>query len=203
MTCPDKVRFFSGLADRWDAQQDLRSLESGLSDGLAELDVKPAETVLDIGCGTGNLTRALLHRLGRGGRVLALDLVFSMIDAARRKNRDPRVIWSIADARDLPLAAESVDRVVCFGVWPHLDDAAACAGELRRVLRPGGRLHVWHLASRHRINAIHSNAGAAVCNDLLGPGTETADLLRDIGMTPVEVIDDDRRYLVTAVNRPS
>jgi ubiquinone/menaquinone biosynthesis C-methylase UbiE len=113
------------------------------------------------------------------------------------------VSWTVADAHGVPLRAGCVDRVVCFGVWPHLDDITACAGELRRVLRPGGRLHVWHLASRHRINAIHSNAGEAVCNDLLGPGTETADVLRDIGMTPVEVIDDDRRYLVTAVKRPS
>ena len=203
MNCPDKVRFFSGLADRWDAQQDMDSLASDLSAGLAELGVGTAETVLDVGCGTGNLTRALLERLGRGGRVLALDLVPSMIAAAQRKNCDPRVGWTIADAQHLPLPKGSVDRVVCFSVWPHFDDDVACARELCRVLRVGGRLHVWHLTSRHRVNAIHSDADEAVCDDLLGPGDETAELLRGVGMAPVEVVDDDRRYLVTAVKRSS
>lgn len=201
MSCPDKVRFFSELADRWDAQHDMQSLGDNLSAGLAELHVETAETVLDVGCGTGNLTRALLDRLGRDGCVMAFDLAPAMIDTARRKNSDPRVRWTVADASEVPLPDESVDRVICFSVWPHFDDAAACAHELRRVLRRGGRLHVWHLASRHRINAIHSTADEAVCKDLLGPAAETADLLRGIGMAPVEVVDDDRRYLVTAVKR--
>ncbi len=203
MSCPDKLRFFSALADRWDAQQDMASLGEGLSAGLAELGVEAGETVLDVGCGTGNLTRALLDRLGDGGRVLALDLTPAMIGVARRKNPDPRASWAVADARDLPLATESVDRVICFSVWPHLDDDAVCASELCRVLRGSGRLHVWHLASRHRINAIHSTAAEAVCHDLLGPGAETAEVLRGTGMAPVEVIDNDRRYLVTAVKRSS
>jgi demethylmenaquinone methyltransferase/2-methoxy-6-polyprenyl-1,4-benzoquinol methylase len=200
MSFRDKVRFFTELADRWDAKQDLHVLAASLSAGLFELGVGTSETVLDVGCGTGNLTRALLDHLGRDGRVLGLDVAPAMIEAARRKNHDHRVAWLIADARHLPLPTASVDRVVCFSAWPHFDDAAASARELCRVLRHGGRLHVWHLVPRESVNAIHA-AAAAVRHDLLGPAHETAELLHAVGMSPEEVIDDNHRYLVTALKR--
>ena len=70
----------------------------------------------------------------------------------------------------LPLPDESCDRVICYSVWPHFDDRAAVAAELGRVLRPGGSLHVWHLGSRARVNAIHASAGEAIRHDVAAPG---------------------------------
>ena len=201
MSCADKTRFFVDLAAVWDGLQNLAELECELAAGLVELGVGGDETVLDVGCGTGNLTSSLLDRLGPQGRVLALDLVPAMIEIARCKNPDPRVEWHVADAQRLPLPSSSVDRVVCFSVWPHFDAAPAAAAELGRVLRGGGQLHVWHLASRARINAIHASASEAVKDDLLRPAGETVSLLCAAGLDPIQAIDDERRYLVSAVKR--
>lgn len=202
MSSPDKLGFFTGLAAVWDANQNGAALASGLAGGLEELGLGADEAVLDVGCGTGNLTAALLARLGPNGRVVAFDLAPAMLEVARAKNRDDsRVRWLDADAERLPLAAASFDRVICFSVWPHFDDPAAAALELARVLRVGGRLHVWHLASRARINAIHAAASHAVQHDLLAPGSEVAAVLEAAGLTPVQVVDDDDRYLVSAVMR--
>lgn len=202
MSSPDKLGFFTGLAAVWDANQNGAALASGLAGGLEELGLGVDEAVLDVGCGTGNLTAALLARLGPNGRVVAFDLAPAMLEVARAKNRDDsRVRWLDADAERLPLAAASFDRVICFSVWPHFDDPAAAALELARVLRVGGRLHVWHLASRARINAIHAAASHAVQHDLLAPGSEVAAVLEAAGLTPVQVVDDDDRYLVSAVMR--
>jgi len=202
MSRPDKHAFFAELAAVWDAHQDATALASGLARGLEEFDIGPDEVVLDVGCGTGNLSAALLARLGRHGRVVAFDFAPAMLEVARAKNPDDfRVRWLEADAERLPLATGSFDRVVCFSVWPHFDAPAAAALELARVLRTGGHLHVWHLASRARINAIHAAASRAVQHDLLAPGSEVAVVLEAAGLSVVQVVDDHDRYLVSAVKR--
>jgi ubiquinone/menaquinone biosynthesis C-methylase UbiE len=198
MTNP-RAAFFDGIADKWDGWEDLAVLGRRLADGLETLGVRPAETVLDVGCGTGNLTRALLARLSAAGRVHAIDISARMIEVARGKVADERVAWHEVDARRLPLADASCDRVFCCSVWPHFDDREAVARELKRVLKPGGRVHVWHLIPRQQVNEIHASAGEAVQHDILPPAAETADLLARTGLHVSTAIDADEGYLVTAV----
>jgi len=197
-----KLSFFDAAAERWDETQDLARLEARLAAGLAELGAGGDEAVLDVGCGTGNLTRALLGSLSTDGRVVAVDFSLPMLAAAGGKvGDDPRVRRFCADADSLPLADDTFDRVICFSAWPHFDDAFGVACELARVLRPGGSMHIWHAASRHRINEIHVSAGPEVCRDLLCPAAETAHVLERCGLSATAAIDDDTRYLVTAVKR--
>jgi len=193
-----RVEFFNGIAGDWDGWEDMDRLRAGLDDGLREFGVGPGETVADIGCGTGNLTRASLDRRSGEGRVVAVDFSPGMIAVARRKIPDARVSWNVADARRLPVGDARCDRVFCLGVWPHFDDPAAVAREVFRVLRPGGLLHVWHLASRERINQIHAGKGGAIGRDLLAPAGATA-AVRESGGCRIEAVEDtERRYLVTA-----
>jgi ubiquinone/menaquinone biosynthesis C-methylase UbiE len=199
MSANPRSAFFDGIADKWDGWDDLTVLSRALASGLEELGVGVDETVLDVGCGTGNLTRALLERLSSAGVVHALDISARMIEVARGKVADGRVMWHLADARWLPLGDGACDRVICYSVWPHFEDRRAVAAELTRVLRPGGSLHVWHLSSRQRINEIHASAGEAVRRDMLPPATETAELLAGIGLQVSAVVDAADRYLVTAV----
>lgn len=191
--------YFDSIADRWDGWEDLPALEARLASGLEDLGIGPDEAVLDAGCGTGNLTLALLARLSEAGRVVAVDFSARMVGEARCKVRDRRADWLVADIRRLPVPAASFDRVICFSVWPHIDDHDAAAAEIGRVLRPAGRLHVWHLSSRASINAIHAGAGGAIGRDILPPARETAELLSRRGFRPETVIDGDDDYLVTAV----
>jgi len=199
MTSNPRAVFFDGIAEKWDGWEDLAALEQKLAVGLTELGVHADEKVLDVGCGTGNLTRALLAKLSPAGRVIAVDISPRMIDVARSKVSDPRVSWHPEDARRLPLADNACDRVICYSVWPHFEDRKAVAAELGRVLKPGGSLHVWHLISRHKINEIHAGAGEAVCRDMLPPAQETADLLAAAGFRIATARESDAGYLVTAV----
>jgi ubiquinone/menaquinone biosynthesis C-methylase UbiE len=194
-----KVVFFDGIAERWDGWEDLPALERKLAVGLDELGVRADERVLDVGCGTGNLTRALLAKLSPAGRVFAVDISPRMIEVARRKVADPRVSWHAEDARRLSFGDGACDRIICYSVWPHFEERRAVAIELGRVLRPGGSLHVWHLISRQKINEIHAGAGEAIRRDMLPPVEETAALLASAGFRIATASESAGGYLVTAV----
>lgn len=198
MNAEAKVKFFDEIAAKWDGWEDMETVGQRLSTGLEEFGVCADETIVDVGCGTGNLTRALLDRLSPDGRVVAIDISGEMLKAARKKVSDPRVEWHLCDATRLPIDNNSVDRIICFSVWPHIEDSRTAMEEFKRVLRDRGALHVWHLASRASINEIHAGAGEAVANDVLIPAAETAQLLEKRGFEPYEVIDDEQRYLVSA-----
>lgn len=193
-----KVDFFDVLADKWDGFEDQSVVREKLDHGLAHLGVSGTETVVDVGCGTGNLTRALLGRLSLSSRVIAVDLSPRMIEVARGKVADARVVWHVGDAGRLPVGDASCDRVVCFSVWPHFEDTPAIAREFARALRPSGRLHVWHMSGRDKVNEIHSAAGEAVRGDVLGPASETAAVLARAGFRVTAQVDTDESYLVTA-----
>ena len=199
MSLAEKAAYFDGIAGQWDGWHDTLVVTATLAAGIAELGVGADETVLDIGCGTGNLTLALLRRLSRAGRVEAVDLSPGMIAEAKRKIRDPRVAWLVADVASLPLADASCDRAICLCVWPHVADREAAAVELGRVLKPGGVLHVWHTLSRGRVNEIPAAAGGPVHDDVLPPARVTAELLSRRGFHVTAAVDDHERYLVSAV----
>jgi len=193
-----KIAFFDGIAQRWDGWEDLSEVRRKLTEGLLELGLTRDEVVLDVGCGTGNLTGALLELLSPSGRICAVDYSPKMVELAQKKFKDKRVTWYACDAMDLPIALGSLDRVVCFSVWPHFDDPEAVLQKFRGLLRPGGWLHVWHLASRQKINDIHANAGEAVAQDVLYPAKTVAVSIEQAGFLVTEVVDEESRYLVTA-----
>jgi demethylmenaquinone methyltransferase/2-methoxy-6-polyprenyl-1,4-benzoquinol methylase len=193
-----RAAFFDAIADKWDGWDDLATLARRMSAGLTHMGLGPDETVLDIGCGTGNLTVALLAKMNPSGRVMAVDISPRMLDVARGKLRDPRVTWHLAEADSLPIPDATADRILCFSVWPHLHDQDAVLREFARVLRPGGRLHIWHLSSKEKINQIHTSSDGPIKHDVLVPASDTAASVGNAGFEVLETIDDGEQYLVTA-----
>jgi demethylmenaquinone methyltransferase/2-methoxy-6-polyprenyl-1,4-benzoquinol methylase len=106
----------------------------------AQAVVRPGARVLDACCGTGDLALAA-HRAG--GAVTGLDFSERMLERARRKSSE--IDWVRGDLLELPFGDESFDAVtVGFGVR-NVDDLSRALLELRRVLRPGGRLGILEL----------------------------------------------------------
>jgi demethylmenaquinone methyltransferase/2-methoxy-6-polyprenyl-1,4-benzoquinol methylase len=103
----------------------------------AEAVVRPGDVVLDACCGTGDLAVAAARA---GGRVTGLDFSEPMLERARRKA--PELEWIRGDLLELPFADASFDSAtVGFGVR-NVDDLQGALSELRRVLRPDGRLGI-------------------------------------------------------------
>jgi demethylmenaquinone methyltransferase / 2-methoxy-6-polyprenyl-1,4-benzoquinol methylase len=118
-----------------------RTMTAGL-DGrwrriTADSVVKPGDAVLDACCGTGDLAIAAARA---GGTVTGLDFSERMLERARRKA--PDIEWVSGDMLSLPFADAAFDAAtVGFGVR-NVDDLERGLRELRRVLRPGGRLGI-------------------------------------------------------------
>jgi demethylmenaquinone methyltransferase/2-methoxy-6-polyprenyl-1,4-benzoquinol methylase len=138
---PDAVRtMFDRIAPFYDAMN--RLMTGGLDLRWRRLAaaavVHPGDRVLDAACGTGDFALADLRAGAR--EVVGVDFAPRMLDRARRKSTE--IEWLQADLLSLPLADASFDAAtVGFGVR-NLDDLERGLRELRRVLRPGGRLAV-------------------------------------------------------------
>ncbi len=193
-----RVEYFDAIAPRWESIVDSGRIRQRLSPVLNHLGIGADEQILDVGCGTGILTSLLLPRLSPRGRVSAVDFSGAMLDLAREKVSDGRVTWIPADVSALPLPGECIDRVIAFSTWPHFPDPDAVIRELRRVLRPGGRLHVIHIDSRATINAIHTHAGGVIGRDHLVPASDLAAALIRSGFQVASTTDNGERYVVTA-----
>jgi trans-aconitate 2-methyltransferase len=126
-------------ARQWDGQSYDRisaPMEALGREVLARLELTGDELVLDVGCGSGRITEALIERLPRG-RVIALDASQSMVDAAQR--RLPQADVRMMDALELELP-ETADAVISTATFHWIADHERLFGRLRAALRPGGRL---------------------------------------------------------------
>jgi ubiquinone/menaquinone biosynthesis C-methylase UbiE len=116
---------------------------------LGLLNISAGERVLDVGCGSGAVTREIARRVGRTGLAVGLDPSPALLAVARELAHETglggHVEFHEGDALRLPFPDRSFDAAVCVTVLSHVPKGEAAIPELVRVLRPGGRLGVFDL----------------------------------------------------------
>jgi len=138
---------FDRVAERYDLMNDLMSLglhRAWKAFAIAIARPRPGERVLDIATGSGDLARALSRRVAPGGEVWLTDINRRMLERGRDRLLDAGVLAPAVqcDAERLPFPEEYFDcATVGFGLRNMTRKQAALA-EMRRVLKPGGRLVV-------------------------------------------------------------
>jgi arsenite methyltransferase len=122
---------------------------AGIANPHAMAPIVAGETVLDIGCGAGMDLLLAARHVGASGRAIGID----MTEAMRDRARSCAVVAGLAnvevhqaDATSLPLPECSVDVVISNGVLNLVPEKEKAFAEIRRVLRPGGRLQLGDIA---------------------------------------------------------
>ena len=138
---------FDSVADKYDLMNDLMSLGAHRlwkRYFIAMSDIQPGQQVLDLAGGTGDIAALMSKRVGSRGTVVLSDINTSMLTLGRRRMEDRgltgNIEYTLADAEKLPFADARFDAVtIAFGLRNVTDQATALA-EMRRVLKPGGRV---------------------------------------------------------------
>lgn len=138
----------SGHAERWagTTRGDALAADERESWMVGALGESARGTVLDVGCGDGNLARTIERRRGRPHGFIGVDLLPDRLAEARA--RTPWATFAIASADRLPLADASVDAAVASTLFSSLREPwqrAGAAREMGRVVRAGGRIAVYDL----------------------------------------------------------
>jgi demethylmenaquinone methyltransferase / 2-methoxy-6-polyprenyl-1,4-benzoquinol methylase len=147
---PEKVRgMFAAIAGKYDLNNRVHSLgrdQAWRREAVRQAGVRPTDRVLDVACGTGDLTRAMAD--AGAAEVVGLDFTPEMLAVARRKRLAPAtapdgkatIRYIDGDAMNLPFEDAGFDVLsTAFGIR-NVADPARALREFRRVLRPGGRL---------------------------------------------------------------
>jgi demethylmenaquinone methyltransferase/2-methoxy-6-polyprenyl-1,4-benzoquinol methylase len=138
---------FDSVAAQYDVMNDLMSMglhRAWKAYTVLVADIKPGHRVLDIAGGTGDLALAFAPKVGPAGCVVHTDINEAMLREGRNRLLDAGFCLPslVCDAEQLPFPDASFDRVsVAFGLR-NMTDKARALGEMRRVLKPGGKLLV-------------------------------------------------------------
>lgn len=130
---------------------------------------KPGESILDVACGTGIGARLAAVEAGPGGRVVGTDSDAGMIEVARRLSAAAglSIEWRTVAAEDLPFPDATFDLCLCLQGPNFLSDPAAGLAQIRRILKPAGRLvaSMWcameHNKGHHAIARALERRGVA------------------------------------------
>jgi arsenite methyltransferase len=126
------------------------NLGLGCGDPTSDADLGPGQTVLDLGSGAGVDCFLAACKVGPGGHVIGVDMTDDMLAKARANAQSggySNVEFRKGDIENLPVEAETVDRVISNCVINLVPDKARVFGEIYRALKPGGSVTVSDIVS--------------------------------------------------------
>lgn len=189
--------FFDRHAARWDSYEK-PEIGTVIAAILDRIGVSSADSVLDVGCGTGILVPQLEKRGVKSMR--AIDLSPEMVKEYLRKYPGRDVMAGDYEEGGL-FPADSFTKIVIYNAFPHFDRRELVFENSYSYLKPGGGLYIVHSMSRAELDARHREAGEEVAEHLLYSNAGFQRLYSGAGFESVAV-DDGGRFFSKGVKPP-
>jgi len=166
---------------------------------LELLAISAGERVLDVGCGSGAVTRAIARRVGERGRVVGFDASPALLELAAQYAKEAglaaRIEWQAGDCRALPFGDASFDASLAATVLAHVPDPVPAIKDMVRVTRIGGRVGIFDFDGdcfliAHPDRDVTRRVVAATCDHSAVNGQlvrELPGLLASLGVEQVKV----------------
>lgn len=139
-------KYFAAVASRWDRMREDFFDETVAESILKASDVKPGDTVVDVGCGTGFLTRQAALQMQGKGMLVGVDLSPMMLEKAKDNLNKLALLtlveFRVGDAENIPIQDDFADAVVGNMILHHCAKPKEAVSEMARILREGGRIAV-------------------------------------------------------------
>lgn len=195
---PDiRIAFFDHHAHTWDHDTGNQSnIIHRLNHMKETLGIHAGLRILEIGCGTGSITKWLAQCAGPN-HVLAVDFSSTMLEKAKAKGIPARFLQ--LDICQQPPPEGEFDIALCFQVFPHFRDQAIALKNIASSLRFQGRLVVLHFVGSEQINAFHKKVGGAVGTDLLPSHEAWPSLLMNAGLEMQSLEDREDLFFLSAI----
>jgi len=188
--------YFNAIASEWNEKM---ADELIFRDYLLRFGVSRGDRVLDVGAGTGRMTRHLAELVGSDGLVVAEDIAEQMVMEGIKLLGNHHQHWLCDDIMDCAIKNNSFNKVLCFSAFPHFKSPVAALQEMYRVLIPNGKLLILHTSSSYQLNNFHSSLNSIVRNDVLPSAMEMVPLLNQVGFVPEEIIEREKLYWIEAL----
>jgi len=191
--------YFNEEANTWDERFHTPNLSSFLEKLVPQFGLEPGENILDVGTGTGILIPYLIREVGPAGSVTAIDCSENMIQICKTKHSHLKnVSVELKNIEEDAFPTESFDAVICFGLFPHLENKEKALQNMNHILKPGGTLIIAHALSSEELKAHHNSASSSVVHDVLPEETEMTQLLEQTGFAEIRIKDEPGCYLCVA-----
>lgn len=191
--------YFNKAADSWDRRFHTLSLSSFLEKLVPQFGLEAGQNILDVGTGTGVLIPYLTRAVGPVGAVTAIDYSENMIKIGKTKHSHLKnVSIKLGNIEETAFPTESFDAVICFGVFPHLENKEKTLRNINHILKPDGKLVIAHALSSEELKTHHNNASSTVMHDVLPEEAEMKKLLEQTGFTEISIKDEPGCYLCIA-----
>ena len=194
-----RKRYFNEQANTWDEKFHTPNLSSLLEKLVLQFGLEQGQNILDVGTGTGVLITYLIRAVGPDGSVTALDYSEKMINICKTKHSHLKNLRiKLGNIEETTFSTESFDAVICFGVFPHLENKQKALRNINRILKPDGKLIIAHALSSEELKTHHNNASSTVMHDVLPEEVEMKKLLEKTGFTQISIKDEPGCYLCIA-----
>lgn len=187
----EKIEYFNALGSHWDEHVGNNAERlTAIARVFDNIALTEGGCVLDVGCGNGVLFRLIIERIGPGGYLTAVDSSPVMLERAMRLHSDlDNVTYLSGIVERIDSFNMLFDTIICFSVFPHIDDKMAALVNFRKTIRHSGRLYIFHLSDTASLNSFHHGLESPVHSDVMPFYDELVGMASESNFAVVTYVD--------------